>query len=148
MGEINFESSSVQSYLSILQGVINRMAANSSGCKTWCIALVSAIVVVIADKGQPELILISALPVVLLFFLDAYYLALEGLFRDKYNSFVRKVHIGEAKVEDVFIVTPGADTKAVLRETLKTFGSPSVWPFYIGLVLMLAAVKWWVIPTP
>jgi len=148
VGEINFESSSVQSHLSILQGVINRMAANSAGCKTWCIALVSAIVVVIADKGRPELVLISALPVVLLFFLDAYYLALEGLFRDKYNSFVKKVHTREAKVEDVFIVVPGTGTKTILWETLKAFSSLSVWPFYSGLALMLTAIKWWVLPTP
>lgn len=53
MAEVNVESGAVQSYLGILQRVINRMAANSSACKTWCIALVSAIVVITADKGKP-----------------------------------------------------------------------------------------------
>ncbi len=42
MDKVNFESGAVQSYLGILQGVINRMASNSAGCKTWCITLVSA----------------------------------------------------------------------------------------------------------
>ncbi|WP_414544018.1 hypothetical protein [Nostoc sp. CCY0012] len=42
------DSNSVQSYLNILQGVIARMANNSASCKTWCISLVSAILVVLA----------------------------------------------------------------------------------------------------
>ena len=28
------------------------MAANSSGRKTWCVAIVSAILVIVADKGK------------------------------------------------------------------------------------------------
>ena len=39
-----------QTYLTLLQGIINRFAANSSNCKTWCVTLVSAIVVFSADK--------------------------------------------------------------------------------------------------
>jgi len=50
---VNLDSPAVQSYLTILQDVIGRMASNSAGAKTWCIALVSAIIVVIADKGEP-----------------------------------------------------------------------------------------------
>ncbi len=53
MTNITYESPSVQSYLNILQSIISRMAANSSGCKTWCITLVSAIIPIIADKGKP-----------------------------------------------------------------------------------------------
>jgi len=147
MGEINFESGSVQSYLGILQGVINRMAGNSSGCKTWCIALVSAIVVIIADKGRPEFIWISAIPIGLLFVLDAYYLGLEKHFRDTYNDFVKKVHADEAKIEDVFIVAP-AGVRDTLCATLGACRSFSVWPFYGLLGLMLVAIRWWVLPAP
>lgn len=53
MTNITYESPSVQSYLNILQSIINRMVANSSGCKTWCITLVSAVILIIADKGKP-----------------------------------------------------------------------------------------------
>ena len=56
MDKPTFESPSVHSYLSILQAVIARMASNSSNCKTWCITIVSAILVVVADKGQSSFV--------------------------------------------------------------------------------------------
>lgn len=52
--QVQPESSAVQSYLGILQNIISRMANNSSNCKTWCITIVSAILVVIVDKKQPS----------------------------------------------------------------------------------------------
>lgn len=63
------ESSAVQSYLGILQDIISRMANNSSNCKTWCITIVSAILVVIVDKKQPSYIWIAIVPIFLFFFL-------------------------------------------------------------------------------
>lgn len=107
MSNITVESPAVQSHLTIQQGVINRMVANSTGCKTWCIALVSAIAVIIADKGKPEFVWISVVPIGLFLFLDAYYLGLEKRYRDGYNEFIKKLHAGSATVEDLFIVTPG-----------------------------------------
>ena len=38
-----FPNDSCQHYISLLQDNINRMAANSSSCKTWMITLVAAI---------------------------------------------------------------------------------------------------------
>lgn len=139
MSEISVESPSVQSYLGILQSIINRMAANSSGCKTWCVAIVSAILVVVADKGKPDYALLSTVPIVLFFFLDAYYLGLEHGFRDRYNNFVRRLHEGTATLEDVFIVAPASGFARVMRAA----GSTSVFPFYTllaGLLIMVRAV--------
>jgi len=48
------ESPSVQAHLGILQGVIERMASNSTSSKSWCITIVSAILVVVADKNKPD----------------------------------------------------------------------------------------------
>ena len=80
---VGLDSPAVQSYLTILQGVIGRMASNSAGAKTWCIALVSAIIVAVADKGEPRYVWIALVPVGLFFVLDAYYLGLERQFRDR-----------------------------------------------------------------
>lgn len=140
MSNINFESQPVQSYLSILQSVINRMAANSSGCKTWCITLVSAIIVVIADKSNPNYIYISIVPIILFLFLDSYYLCLERLFRNLYNGFIKKLHSGSATIDDVYIVTPGSKSDIFLS-TLAALFSISVWPFYGLLTLMLFIVR-------
>jgi len=137
MAGLNPDSPSVQSHLSILQSVIGRMATNSSSCKTWCITVVSAIVVVVADKGRPDLVLISLLPIALFLFLDAYYLGLEREFRSHYNAFVRKLHTGEAAIEDVFIVAPVSGFNSRVRAVGGALLSDSVWLFYVFLLVMV-----------
>ncbi len=140
MDKVNLESGAVQSYLEILQSVINRMASNSASCKTWCITIVSAIVVIIADKSNPVYVWVSLLPLLLFLFLDSYYLGLEQRFRDSYNIFIEKLHVGKADIEDVFIVNPGGGVWLTLKSTFKAFLSLSVWPFYILLLGMLGIV--------
>jgi len=141
--KIDIESPSVQSYLGILQSIINRMGANSSACKSWCVALVSAIVVITADKGKPEFIMISFFPVFLFIFLDSYYLGLEKRFRDIYNEFIKKLHEGKASVEDLFILTPGKGFEVFFKATGQALISLSVWPFYVLLGVMLIIMRSW-----
>lgn len=143
MATVEIDSPAVQSYLTILQGVINRMAANSAGCKTWCVALVSAIVVVIADKGRPEYVSVAVVPLSLFLFLDSYYLGLERRFIDRYNSFIKKLHSGDATEEDLFIVTPGRGIWVFVKATGAALFSLSVWPFYGLLAGMLVALRKW-----
>lgn len=140
MTNITYESPSVQSYLNILQSIINRMAANSSSCKTWCITLVSAIILIIADKGKPAYLIISIVPIILFLFLDSYYLGLERLFRNLYNEFIKKLHSNAATIDDVFIVSPGTKTE-ILCAAFNSFSSIAVWPFYGLLGLMLYIVR-------
>ena len=143
--KVSFDSPSVQSYLTILQSVISRMATNISSCKTWCVSLVSAIIVIVADKGKPNYVWISVVPVVLFLLLDSYYLALERQFRTVYNDFIRKLHFGSATVDDVFYVAPRTGTGATTVNILKAGGSIAVWPFYVLLAVMLLVVRVWVL---
>lgn len=142
---VDFDSPAVQSYLTILQSVIARMAANSASAKTWCVALVSAIVIVVADEGEPRFVWLALLPVLLLGLLDAYYLGLERLFRDRYNEFIAKLHGDRATVEDVFIVSPGTGLKGTAKSALQAVGSVSVWPFYGALAGTLVVIRLWVL---
>lgn len=148
MAEIRIESRAVQSYLSILQSVINRMAANSSGCKTWCITLVSAIIVIIADKGKPAYVWVSIVPILPFLFLDSYYLGLEKQFRDRYNEFIKKLHSGSATAEDLFIITSDKGIRVFFAATGKALISLSVWPFYGLLAGMMFIVRYWLLPSP
>ncbi len=132
------ESASVQAYLQILQAVIQRMASNSTSCKAWCITIVSAILVLIADKGKPELAWLAMLPAFLFLALDAYYLAMEKAFRSSYNSFVKKLHDDKIGVEDLYSVIPKGNMSAHQIESLKSF---SVWGFYGALVVLIVAAK-------
>ena len=104
---LGVESSAVQAYLSILQGVIERMAENSRSCKVWCSTLVAAILVLVARTENPDYVLIALLPAVAFLFLDAYYLALERAFRSSYEVFVGALHRGEAAESDLYHMTPG-----------------------------------------
>jgi len=145
MKKIDVESSAVQSYLEILQNVINRMSANSASCKSWCITIVSAIIVIIADKSKPELIWIAVVPILLFLFLDSYYLGLEQRFRSKYNEFIKKIHDESATIEDVFIVNPGSGFKINVLSTIEALLSISVYPFYIVLFVMLFVTQKYII---
>jgi hypothetical protein len=127
-------SPSVQAHLQIIQAVINRMAGNSSSCKTWCITLVSAILVVIADKGKPDFALIALLPALLFCALDTYYLALEKAFRYSYNSFISKLHAHGISPQDLYNVQPSG---RIWGHILKALGSFSIWGFYIPLVCLI-----------
>src|SRR3990172_5550441 len=111
-GENEFKENSqaVQAHLSITQSVIQRMAANSTSCKAWCITLVSAILVIVADKGRPQYALIAIIPTILFLALDTYYLSLEKMFRHSYNSFIEKLHSGKVVAADLYAVSPSGHT--------------------------------------
>lgn len=128
------ESPAVQAHLSIVQSVIQRMASNSASCKAWCITLVAAILVIVADKGQPEFALIAAVPTFLFLVLDTYYLALERCSRDSYNEFIEKVHDGRVVAADLYAVTPKGSLVKTLAQSFRSF---SIWPFYATLGLMI-----------
>lgn len=136
--EFGESSPAVQAHLSITQSVIQRMAANSASCKAWCITLVSAILVIIADKGKPDYALISVIPTVLFLVLDTYYLALEKAFRESYNIFIEKLHKKNIKAEDLYVVSPHGSILKAFGEALRSF---SVWPFYLMLLAMICIAK-------
>lgn len=131
-------SPSVQTHLGILQSVIQRMASNSSSCKAWCITVVSAILVIVADKGKPDFAFIALVPTFLFLALDAYYLALEKAFRASYSDFVKKLHSGVAKAEDLYAVAPKGSHSKHQIEALRSF---SVWGFYATLFVLIELVR-------
>lgn len=131
---LNEGSPSVQTHLGILQGVIERMAGNSTSAKAWCITIVSAILVVVADKTKSEYALIALIPTLLFSALDAYYLAMEKGFRNSYNKFVRKVHDGSLRPDDLYSVKPEGEMSRLQWESYKSF---SVWGFYVVLTVLI-----------
>ena len=101
---LNAELSAVQCHLTILQGVITRMAENSRSCKVWCVTLVSATLVLVARTGEPLHALLALTPTFLFFLLDAYYMAQERAFRNSYAGFIQKLHDGKATLLDLYWV--------------------------------------------
>ena len=130
------DSTAVQMHLGILQSVIERMAGNSTSCKTWCVTVVSAVLVVLADKREPDFAVIALVPIVTFFALDVYYLALERAFRADYRLFVEKIHSGTAVVADLFSVSHERVERKHKIAALKSF---SIWGFYAMITTLAAA---------
>lgn len=130
--------SAIQVHLTMLQNVVQRMASNSASCKTWCITIVSAIIVAVADKPNELLLWIAAIPIPAFLLLDAYYLGLERGFRDSYNTFVSRYCSGTLQQEDVFCISPSKDVNWLRMEAFTSF---SILGFYAPLAVIVAVVK-------
>lgn len=131
-----------EAHLNILQSIIQRMATNSSSAKTSCITIVSAILVIIADKGKPHYAWVAIIPTVLFFILDSYYLALEKGFRGSYNEFITKLHANCLEITDLYVVAPKGKQ---INHFFSSIVSFSVWPFYTVLLVMVYIAKIFVI---
>ena len=138
---LDHDSPAVQKHLNIMQGVITRMSDNSRSCKVWCVTLVSAVLVLVARTEQPEYALIALIPAVLFLILDTYYLALEKGFRGSYESFLKKLHLGELTPCDLYSVAPSGSKLGRVMTSLSSF---SIWPFYPTIVLMIL-LAWWLV---
>ena len=136
--EFRENSQAVQAHLNIMQSVIQRMSANSSSSKAWCITIVSAILVLMTDKNEPDYILIAIIPTLLFLILDTYYLALENAFRNSYNSFITKLHTKKIDSSDLFVVSPKGNLFAIFFKSIISF---SIWPFYLTLLIMAFIIK-------
>ena len=125
---LDHESSAVQKHLEIMQGVITRMAENSRSCKVWCVTLVAAVLVLVAQTGEPRHALIALFPTLMFYVLDAYYLMLERRFRKSYKTFVVKIQTGEACKSELFnMPSEGSKVRGFLWAMFRSF---SVMPFY------------------
>ena len=139
--EYDANSEAVRTHLTIMQDVIRRMAGNSASCKNWCVVLVAAILVLVARTVTPDYALLALLPTLLFLFLDAYYLALEQVFRNSYNAFVRKLHSdGAVGLSDLYVIRP---VGRISKQMLVSLRSTSVWPFYLALTVAILLV--WVL---
>ena len=138
------ESASVQQHLTIMQGVIQRMAENSRSCKLWCVTLVAATLVLVARTGEPQHALLAFVPTLMFLVLDAYYLALERAFRSSYNDFVGKLHGDNLNTGDLYRVAP---TGMGWRLVGRCLGSVSIWLFYPLIALMVILAWQLVLPS-
>lgn len=136
--DVNPESASIKTHLGILQNVIQRMASNSSASKAWCVTLVSAVLIIVADKGKPDYAYIAFLPTLVFAALDAYYLALEKAFRNSYSEFISRLHNKALTEADLYSVAPKGNMSALQWESFKSF---SVWGFYASLAVLIFLTK-------
>ena len=137
---LNHDSPAVLGHLQIVQGVIQRMAENSRSCKVWCVTLVSAILVLVAQTKESQHALIALAPIAL-FWLLGLLLPYVGarLPRVIQTPLVGKVHDGQLRISDLFEVIPGGSTARGFFSAM--FTSPSTLPFYL-VVIATVLLAW------
>lgn len=79
-------------HLEFVQSIINRMSSNSFAIKGWTITVLSALMALCVGNNNEHYILISCIPTMLFWLLDAYYLQQERKFRGIYNSIVKSTY--------------------------------------------------------
>lgn len=73
-------------HLELVQGVINRMANNSFMLKGWAVTLVAGIFALAGKDTDKLYFLVTYVPVLVFWGLDAYYLLQERLYRSLYEK--------------------------------------------------------------
>lgn len=117
-------------YLQFLQNNISRMNTNSTQVKTWCMAIVAALLAIFAETKNCLFLLICFIPVILFCILDAQYLQQEHKFVGMYNDYIN----GKENRPDVYAMPMKPYAKG-LKGFFKALFSWSVFPVY-GLTLI------------
>ncbi len=73
-------------HLQMIQGIITRMGQNSFQIKGWAIGIMIAIFSFAGEQSNTRCVLFTIVPLIIMWFLDSYYLQLERKFRLLYDD--------------------------------------------------------------
>ena len=116
-------------HLSYIQNVINRMGNNSFLIKGWSMTFVSLLFILGAGKASVIFLTISLIPLIGFWWLDAYYLMQERLYRKLYDEVRCK------KMKDSYTMDASCYSKHV-PSLFRTIFSPTVSMLYISIILL------------
>jgi hypothetical protein len=125
------DNAAVTAHIGLLQDIISRMANNSASCKTWCLALVGALLGLAGAVHSPAVVAFAVVAVVVFGFVDTMYLAQEKAYRDLYDSTVKAIRDGTYGRNNLF----EARAQRTLRDVAWALASWSIWPIYLTLIL-------------
>jgi hypothetical protein len=132
------DNPAVTAHMSLLQGIITRLANNSASCKTWCLTLVGALVSLAGATHVPGIITFALVPVVIFGFMDTMYLAQEKAYRDLYAQIVNAIRNRSYALANVY------EARAPLgfRRFYLALRSWSIFPIYLGLILVYLVARY------
>jgi len=119
-------------HLGFIQGVINRMGQNSFLLKGWSITIIVALFALAAKDSNKLFALVAFFPAFMFWFLDAFFLHQEKLFRELYKRVA-----SDSNEIDKFTLNTSA-VKADVDSYSKVIFSKTILPFYgciIGVLL-------------
>jgi hypothetical protein len=132
------DNPAVMAHINLLQGIINRLAGNSSSCKTWCLTLVAALLSLSGATHVPAIVTVALVPIVVFGFMDTMYLAQERAYRDLYNNIVAKIHDRSYELKHTFC----ARAPLTFGSGIAVLKSWAIFPVY-GSLILTYLVAWW-----
>jgi uncharacterized membrane protein len=132
------DNAAVLAHVALLQAIIARLAGDSASCKTWCLAVVAALLSLAAATHVSGVVTFALVPVVLFGFIDTMYLAEEKAYRDLYAAIVGRIRSGQYALAEVF----EARAPISICGFLSALGSWSILPVYLGLIAMYVVASY------
>lgn len=122
-------------HLEIIEGVIERLSQNSFALKGWAMTLVVAICALSAAGSERRFIVVAIIPIIVFWFLDAFYLRRERKYRELYNRVRLKA---ELQFDMDISVIEGRKTGF-----FNCLFSASEWPFYLAILVGVIVIVFW-----
>ena len=133
-----------QHFIGLVHDTITRMANNSANCKTWLLAIITAVTAYLATHPESvDLLWLLVVVDVLFYWLDSYYLQLENNFRALEKDFVSQVKNAKDNRETVELLLYDfnfmrlEDGKVDHANKKKALMSKATWPFYLVILVTL-----------
>lgn len=146
----NMYSDDGRQYLQMMQDNIARMASNSANCKSWLMALISALFAIGASIDALQgWIFFTVVPVIMFWWLDAYYLKLERGMRNRQKLFINIVS-NSTSTEDEYVAAlfdfrtfnlDKPDKQAGLVSTKRVAWTESILPFYVPVLIVVLVIS-------
>lgn len=110
-------------HLTFIQGVINRMGQNSFLLKGWSVTIVAALFALAAKDSNKMFALIAYFPAFMFWFLDAFFLHQEKLYRKLYEKVAEDIIKSDKYTLNTQPVELEVDsyTKVIFSKTLLPF---------------------------
>jgi len=117
-------------HLEFIQGIIARLANTSFLLKGWSITVVAGLFALGASERRASILALAVVLTVIFWFLDAFFLRQERLYRALYDQVRKKP---EAEID--FSLDPSGFS--CQYKWYKTLYSITLWPFYVSVLTTL-----------
>ena len=145
----NYDTQDLQ-YLQMMQENINRMAGNSANAKTWLVTIVTGFFAFGSSiKDLDWWLLLAIIPIIVFWYIDAYYLCLERALRNREQEYINlmnsledeEVGLSEERQNAIFDFRPlfkdNDDEGAKQRKTKRMMLNQSVYPVYVIMLVII-----------
>ena len=123
-------------HLEFIQNIITRMNSNSFQIKGATITIVSALFAIYASSPNVLFIFIAALPIIIFWCLDSFYLQQERKFRGVYNDVTGLKKINKVKIYEM----PIHKYKENYFSYCKSFKSKTIFWLYFPLLILVLGI--------